>query len=107
MEIEITADNFEQEVMKSDLPVLLDFWAPWCGPCRAVAPIVAEIATEYEGKLKVGKVNVDDNNEIAMKYSIMSIPTLKFFKGGNMVGEIVGAAPKQTIVAALTPHLAA
>ena len=106
MEIEINSANFEQEVLKSDLPVMLDFWAVWCGPCKAISPIVEELAKEYEGRIKVGKVNVDDNNDIAMKYSIMSIPTLKFFKGGSAVGEIIGAAPKQMIVAALEQHLA-
>ena len=95
--IELTDDNFEAEVLKSDKPVLVDFWAAWCGPCRIVSPIVEEIGKEYEGKLKVGKLNVDDNSKVASQYGIMSIPSLLFFKGGQMVDQIVGAVPKQQL----------
>ena len=105
MEITLSTDNFDAEVLKSDQPVMVDFWAPWCGPCKVLSPVVEELSTEYEGKMKVGKINVDNNNEIAMRYGVMSIPTLKIFKGGKVVGEIIGAAPKQMIVAALAPHL--
>jgi thioredoxin 1 len=98
-EIIINEANFEKEVLQSDLPVLVDFWAVWCGPCKVLSPIVEEIAKEYEGKLKVGKVNVDENNALASKYGIMSIPTLKFFKAGKVVGEMIGAAPKATVEA--------
>lgn len=100
-EVIITEQNFEQEVLKSDLPVMVDFWAVWCGPCKVLEPIVDEIAKEYAGKLKVGKVNVDENNNLAMKYNVMSIPTLKFFKNGKLIGELIGAAPKATILAQL------
>lgn len=96
-EITLNNANFENEVIKSDLPVLVDFWADWCGPCKALAPIVEEIALEYNGKIKVGKVNVDENNELAAKYNIMSIPTLKIFKNGKIVKELIGAAPKDSI----------
>ena len=91
--------TFDKEVLASNLPVLVDFWAIWCGPCKVLGPIVAEIAKDYEGKLKVGKVNVDENNNLAMRYNVMSIPTLKFFKGGKVVGELIGAAPKATLEA--------
>ncbi|MEK7161465.1 MAG: thioredoxin [Patescibacteria group bacterium] len=104
-EITLNEANFEQEVMKSELPVMVDFWAVWCGPCKVLGPIVAEIANEYEGKLKVGKVNVDENNQLAGRYGIMSIPTLKFFKGGKMVGELIGAAPKATLEEEIKKHL--
>ncbi len=104
-EVTLTETNFDQEVLNSDLPVLVDFWAVWCGPCKVLSPIVNEIAGEYVGKLKVGKVNVDENNQLAGKYSVMSIPTLKFFKGGKVVGEIIGAAPKATIISELERHL--
>lgn len=97
-EITLSEANFEQEVLKSDLPVMVDFWAPWCGPCKVLGPIVEELAGEYQGKLKVGKLNVDENNQLAMKYNVMSIPTLKFFKNGKLSGELIGAAPKATIV---------
>lgn len=105
MPIQITSENFENEILKSDKPVLVDFWAAWCGPCKVLGPIVEEISNEYSDKLKVGKVDVDQNNELAMRYNIMSIPTLKIFKGGNIVGEIVGAAPKQMIISAIEPHI--
>ncbi|MCZ7557402.1 MAG: thioredoxin [Bacteroidia bacterium] len=101
--IEITDGNFEQEVAQSSVPVLIDFWAVWCGPCRIIAPIVEEIAGEYEGKVKVGKLDVDNNAETAGKYGIRSIPTLLIFKGGEVVDRIVGAVPKHTIVEKLTP----
>ena len=93
----VTEQTFEHEVLKADLPVLVDFWAEWCGPCRMVAPIVEELAGEYVGKLKVMKVDVDDNQNLAMRYSIMSIPTLGVFKGGEMIERIVGYMPKQEL----------
>ncbi|MDQ7858950.1 MAG: thioredoxin [Armatimonadota bacterium] len=90
----VTEQTFEAEVLKSPTPVLVDFWAEWCGPCRLIAPIVEEFATEYDGRLKVAKVDVDDNQNLAMRYSIMSIPTLGVFRGGQMVDRIVGYMPK-------------
>lgn len=95
--LEFSNENFESEVINSDLPVLVDFWAPWCGPCRIVDPIVEEIAGEYDGKLKVGKLNTDDNREIAAKFGIMSIPTLIIFKGGEAKERIIGAQSKKAI----------
>lgn len=89
--------TFEEEVLNSDVPVLVDFWAPWCGPCRAVAPIVEEISSTYEGQLKVGKLNVDENPSTTMKFGIRSIPTLLVFKGGEAVEQIIGAVPKGEI----------
>lgn len=104
-EIILNEANFNQEVLNSDLPVMVDFWAVWCGPCKVLSPLVEELSKDYSGKLKVGKVNVDENNALAGKYAIMSIPTLKFFKGGKMVGELIGAAPKATIEAEIKKHL--
>ena len=94
MALEITTANFEETVINSDKPVLVDFWAEWCGPCRMVGPIVDEIQADYEGKAVVGKVNVDDEQEIAAKYGIRNIPTILFFKGGEIVDKNVGVAPK-------------
>ncbi|MGQ0572503.1 MAG: thioredoxin [Armatimonadota bacterium] len=90
----VTEQSFDGEVLKSDVPVLVDFWAEWCGPCRMVAPIVEELATEYAGRLKVTKIDVDDNQNLAMRYNIMSIPTLGVFRGGEMIERIVGYMPK-------------
>ena len=95
---EVSQANFQSEVLGNNQPVLVDFWAPWCGPCRMVAPVVEEIAKEYDGKVKVMKLNTDENMDIAIKYNILSIPTLGFFKGGQMVERIIGAVPKKVIV---------
>lgn len=99
MEITVTKENFENEVLKSDLPVLVDFWASWCGPCKMLGPIVAQIAEENQGVVKVGKVNVDEQEELASKYGIVSIPTVILFKGGQAVKTSVGLVPKETLVA--------
>jgi thioredoxin 1 len=103
--IEGTDFNFELEVLNSEQPVLVDFWAPWCGPCRIVAPIVDEIANEYTGKLKVVKVNTDENYNVASKYGIMSIPTLGIFKGGKLIDAVIGAVPKNHLMKKLTPYI--
>jgi thioredoxin 1 len=103
--VELTESNFEQEVIKATTPVLVDFWAVWCGPCKMIAPIVDELATEFEGKLKIGKVDVDNHQQIAMQYGIRSIPTLLIFNGGKVVEQIVGAAPKKALLDKLSKHL--
>lgn len=104
---EFTDANFEQEVLKSDIPVLVDFWAVWCGPCKMIAPFVQEIADEYEGKVKVGKVDVDNNPQTSVNYGIRSIPTLLIFKGGKVVDQIIGAVPKNTITSKIEGQLQA
>lgn len=98
-EIVITKDNFEAEVLKSEIPVILDFWATWCGPCRMIAPTLAEIAEENVGKIKVGKVNVDEEMELAVRFGITAIPTLIVFRGGQKVNQAMGVMPKDAILA--------
>ncbi len=105
--IELNDTNFQNEVLDSEKPVLVDFWAVWCGPCRMVAPVVEEIAKEYNGKLKVGKLDVDNNPEVSMKFGIRSIPTLMVFKGGQVVEQIIGALPKRNLLDKVTPHIGA
>ncbi len=97
MEIKLTNENFENEVLKSDIPVLVDFFATWCGPCQLIAPIIEDIAKEYEGKAKVGKVDVDEAQALAIKYGVSSIPTLIVFKDGQPTDKIVGLRPKEAI----------
>ena len=105
--VHVTEQTFDQEVLKAETPVLVDFWAEWCGPCRMIAPIVEEFARDYDGRLKVAKVDVDENANIAMRYNIMSIPTLGLFKGGQLVERVIGYMPKgelkRRVDAALAP----
>ena len=105
--VAVTGQNFETEVLKSPVPVLVDFWAAWCGPCRAIAPAIDEIAGEYAGKLKVVKVDTDENQDIAVKFQVMAIPTLMVFKDGKVVERITGAMPKPVLLSKVKPHLAA
>jgi thioredoxin 1 len=104
--IAVTDGNFKQEVLESELPVLVDFWAPWCGPCRMVGPVVEEIAGDFQGRVKVVKINTDDNPQTASNYGIRSIPTLMIFMGGQKVDMLVGALPKSTLSTALEKAIA-
>lgn len=103
--VTITKDNFASEVEQSDKPVLVDFWAAWCGPCKMVEPIVDELATDYEGKITVGKLNIDEEPEISSKFGVMSIPTLLLFKDGQPVETVIGVQPKPALVAMIDKHL--
>ena len=102
--LNLTDSNFDEEVLKSPIPVLVDFWAAWCVPCKMIAPLVDEIASEYKDKLKVGKVNVDENLKVPSRYGIRGIPTLLVFKGGELKETLVGALPKDKIIAAISKH---
>jgi len=104
--VHVTDASFEQEVMKSATPVLIDFWAPWCAPCRAIAPMVDELATEYEGRLKVVNINVDDNPQVPARFGVRGIPNLVIVKGGEVKQQIVGAVPKKNLVAAVDTAIA-
>lgn len=103
--INVNTDSFEQEVLKADIPVLADLWAPWCGPCKALGPTIDEVATQFAGKVKVVKINIDDNPELATRYSVMSIPTLLVFNNGDVAEQLVGLVPKAKIEAKLRPYI--
>jgi thioredoxin 1 len=105
MALEITDSSFQEMVLNSDKPVLVDFWAVWCGPCRMLGPIVEEIANDFDGKAVVGKVDVDNNQEVSMKYGIRNIPTVLIFKNGEVVDKLVGVSPKEVIAEKLSAHL--
>jgi thioredoxin 1 len=104
--VTITDATFEQEVLQSDMPVIVDFWATWCGPCKMIAPILEEVATEMDGRVKIAKLDVDSNGRTAGKYGIMSIPSLLFFKNGQVVDQVIGAVPKSQLMARLERVLA-
>ena len=104
-EIKVSQDNFDEAVIKSEIPVLVDFWAEWCGPCKIVGPILSELADTYDGKIIVAKLNVDENPDLTSRFNVQSIPTMKFFKAGEVVGEIIGAAPKNTIEDEIAKHI--
>ena len=105
--VAVTGQNFDSEVLRSNVPVLVDFWAAWCGPCRAIAPAIDEIARDYAGRLKVVKLDTDENQEIAIQYQVMNIPTLLLFKDGKVVERLMGARPKAAMIEVITRHLAA
>jgi thioredoxin 1 len=105
MALVFTSENFKEEVLDSDIPVLVDFWAVWCGPCKMLTPTIDQIAKEFDGKVKVGKVNVDENQQLAAQYGIMSIPTVIIFKNGKVVEQFIGVQPKGVYVDALNKHL--
>jgi thioredoxin 1 len=105
MEVRLTNENFESEVLESTTPVVVDFWAPWCGPCKAIAPTVEELAREYQGRIKVCKLNVDEAPEIATQYAVMSIPTLLLFQGGKPMNKTVGAMAKRDLEKFIQPYL--
>lgn len=106
MIVQITDDNFETEVIRSNLPVLIDFWAPWCGPCKSIAPVIEELAREYDGRIKVAKLNVDENPVTPSRYGVRGIPNLLILKGGTVKEQIVGAVPKSRLVDAIERALA-
>lgn len=103
--LNVTDATFEQEVLKAEIPVLVDFWAPWCGPCKAIAPVVEDLSKEYEGRLKVVKLNTDENPKTAQAYSIRGIPSLYVFKTGQVVEQVVGAVPKSALATAINKHV--
>ncbi|MBK9070648.1 MAG: thioredoxin [Myxococcales bacterium] len=103
--VELTDANFENEVLKSELPTLVDFWAVWCGPCRQIAPMVDALADEYKGRAKIAKMDIDNHQIAAQTYQVRNIPTLLIFKGGNVVGQVVGVVPKSKLEAELAKHL--
>ncbi len=105
MKIEVNDENFKSEVLESDMPVMVDFWAEWCGPCKALNPVISEIAEEYFGRVKVCSLNIDEARTVSGEYGIMSIPTLIVFKGGQVIDKIIGARPKAEIVGVIDSHI--